>query len=140
MRILTNNRTIQPLVVSLENSGDLDKNCGNLLVYDSSGKWREKLVMIDNPSVPMFKYFRYQASNLVKLKVETAGAVGIDLGASYSCVGIFRDGEVEIIPNDLGKKITPSYIAFRDHPTRRYRVETLIGEAAKDEVKFFGKC
>ena len=60
--------------------------------------------------------------------------MGIDLGVSYSCVGIFRGAEVEIIPNDLGQKITPSYISFRDHPTKRYRVETLIGEAAKDEV------
>ena len=72
--------------------------------------------------------------------MEKAEAVGIDLGYSYSCVGVVRDGKVEIIPNDLGQKITPSFISFREHPTRKYRLETLIGQAAKDEVKIFGKC
>ena len=70
--------------------------------------------------------------------METDGALGIDLGASYSCVGVVRGEEVEIIPNDLGNKMTPSYIAFRDHPTRRYRVETLIGEAAEEHVIILG--
>ena len=45
MRSLTTGRTIQPLVASLENSGDLDKNSGNFLVYDLSGNWREKMVI-----------------------------------------------------------------------------------------------
>ena len=72
--------------------------------------------------------------------MEKAEAVGIDLGYSYSCVGVVRDDKVEIIPNDLGQKITPSFISFREHPTRKYRLETLIGQAAKDEVKIFGKC
>ena len=67
--------------------------------------------------------------------METAGALGIDLGASYSCVGVVQGDKVEIIPNDLGNKMTPSYISFRDHPTRKRRVETVIGEAAKDQVK-----
>ena len=67
--------------------------------------------------------------------METDGALGIDLGASYSCVGVVRGEEVEIIPNDLGNKMTPSYIAFRDHPTRKLRVVNVIGEAAKDQVK-----
>ena len=61
--------------------------------------------------------------------------MGIDLGYSYSCVGVVRDDKVEIIPNDLGQRITPSFISFREHPTRKYRIETLIGQAAKDEVK-----
>ena len=67
------------------------------------------------------------------MEVETAGAVGIHLGASYCSVGVSRDDKVEIIANDLGKKTTPTYIAFR--PTRKHRVETLIGEEAKEEVK-----
>ena len=67
------------------------------------------------------------------MEVETAGAVGFHLGASFSAVGVFRDEKVEIIANELGKKTTPTYIAFR--PTRKHRVETLIGEEAKEEVK-----
>ena len=63
--------------------------------------------------------------------------MGIDLGDSYSCVGVVRDDKVEIIPNDLGQKITPSFISFREHPTRKWRLETLIGQAAKDEVKCY---
>ena len=71
--------------------------------------------------------------------METAGALGIDLGASSICIGVVKDDSVEIIANERGNKTTPAYIGFRDHP-RRYYSEPVIGETAKEQVNILGKC
>ena len=54
-------------------------------------------------------------------------ALGIDLGTTYSCVAVWRQGKAEVIPNESGSRITPSVVAFTNK-------ERLIGDAAKNQI------
>ena len=61
-------------------------------------------------------------------------AIGLDLGTTFSCIGVYRKGGVEIIPNSICEKLTPSIVIFKDD-------EILVGEDTTDSLfKYYDNC
>merc|ERR1712013_791530 len=72
---------------------------------------------------------------LTKKHFKNMSSIGIDLGTTYSCVGVFQNDKVEIIPNDQGLNTTPSYVAFTEE--KRLIGRKFSDKTVQDDIKLW---